>query len=205
MQNIPAARLLLQRDDVDMRLKDREGLTPFDVYNSTVDGTNPSPDPLSTHPLNPGRVELLSWGSNRNYTLGFPTDSERATPERVTLRREEGGTGLAAFEPLRVKDVNMARLHTAIVTDEKVSNIRLCGYGTGGRCVAPSLALMTSAEVVIGLTVFTPHPGSDPTTRRNLRSRRCATFRSRSRRSCSPQTTRLCVRLVRLRLTLRGA
>ncbi|GAA5902128.1 hypothetical protein JCM8208_002483 [Rhodotorula glutinis] len=132
--NIPAARLLLQRDDTDTRLKDREGLTPFDVYNSTVDGTNPlSSSPLSTHPLNPGRIELLSWGSNRNYTLGFATDSERHTPERVALRREEGATGLAAFEPLRVKDVNMARLHTAIVTDEKSNNVRLCGYGTGGR------------------------------------------------------------------------
>ncbi|KPV74228.1 uncharacterized protein RHOBADRAFT_37206 [Rhodotorula graminis WP1] len=132
--NIPAARLLLQRDDTDTRLKDREGLTPFDVYNSTVDGTNPlSSSPLSTHPLNPGRIELLSWGSNRNYTLGFASDSERHTPERVALRREEGARGLAAFEPLRVKDVNMARLHTAIVTDEKSNNIRLCGYGTGGR------------------------------------------------------------------------
>ncbi|BGP49680.1 hypothetical protein JCM10450v2_005585 [Rhodotorula kratochvilovae] len=131
--NIPAARLLLQRDDIDFRLKDHEGLTPFDVYNSTVDGTNPSSDPLSTHPLNPGRLEFFSWGSNRNYTLGFASDSERAMPERVSLRREEGGRGLAAFEPLRVKDVSMARLHTAIVTDEKKNNIRMCGYGTGGR------------------------------------------------------------------------
>lgn len=162
-QNIPAARLLLQRDDTDTRLKDREGLTPFDVYNSTVDGTNPlSSSPLSTHPLNPGRIELLSWGSNRNYTLGFATDSERHTPERVALRREEGASGLAAFEPLRVKDVNMARLHTAIVTDEKSNNIRLCGYGTGGRCV-PSLSSFlpppgSSAELTVALACSQPRP-----------------------------------------------
>ncbi|GAA5880086.1 hypothetical protein JCM3774_003304 [Rhodotorula dairenensis] len=131
--NIAAARLLLCRDDIDTRLKDHEGFTPFDVFNSTVDGTNPVPDPIGTNPLNPGRVELFSWGSNRNYSLGFASDSERAIPERVHLKREEGGTGLAAFEPLRVKDVSMARLHTGIVTDERRNNIRLCGFGTGGR------------------------------------------------------------------------
>jgi inhibitor of Bruton tyrosine kinase len=51
----------------------------------------------------------------------------------VQLKREEGGKGLSAFEPLRVKDVSMARLHTGIVTDERRNNVRLCGYGTGGR------------------------------------------------------------------------
>ncbi|KAG8797271.1 hypothetical protein FRC16_009062, partial [Serendipita sp. 398] len=39
--NIPIAVLLLQRPDIDMYQKDIEGYTPFDVYNSTVDGTNP--------------------------------------------------------------------------------------------------------------------------------------------------------------------
>ncbi|GAA5990096.1 hypothetical protein JCM10908_005820 [Rhodotorula pacifica] len=131
--NIAAARLLLCRDDIDTRLKDHEGFTPFDVFNSTVDGTNPLPDPIGTNPSNPGRVELFSWGSNRNYSLGFASDSERTIPERVHLKREEGGKGLAAFEPLRVKDISMARLHTGIVTDERRNNIRLCGFGTGGR------------------------------------------------------------------------
>lgn len=113
------------------------GLSPFDVFNSTVDGTNPS-DHFSTasHP-NPGRLELFSWGSNRNYVLGFPSDSERQFPERVQLKREDGKKGeedgLAKFEPCRVKDISMARLHSGIVTDEKRGNVKLCGYGTGGR------------------------------------------------------------------------
>ncbi|GAA5888090.1 hypothetical protein JCM5296_005430 [Sporobolomyces johnsonii] len=134
--NIAAARMLLARDDIDTRLKDSEGLSPFDVYNSTVDGTNPSDHfSLISHP-NPGRVELFSWGSNRNFVLGFASDSERLYPERVQLKREgvkaaEGG--LAKFEPCRVRDVSMARLHTGIVTDEQRGNVRLCGYGTGGR------------------------------------------------------------------------
>ncbi|BGP17782.1 hypothetical protein JCM10213v2_005824 [Rhodosporidiobolus nylandii] len=130
--NIAAARLLLARDDVDTRVKDSEGLTPFDVYNSTIDGTNPS-DTLLTSPGNPGRLEMFSWGANRNFTLGFASDNERQLPERVHLKREEGGKGLAAFEPLRIRDVSMARLHSGIVTDEKRNNMRLCGYGQGGR------------------------------------------------------------------------
>lgn len=112
------------------------GLSPFDVFNSTVDGTNPSDHfSIASHP-NPGRLELFSWGSNRNYVLGFPSDSERQFPERVQLKREDlrrDEEGLATFEPCRVKDVSMARLHSGIVTDEKRGNVKLCGYGTGGR------------------------------------------------------------------------
>ncbi|GAA6003739.1 hypothetical protein JCM10207_003573 [Rhodosporidiobolus poonsookiae] len=142
--NIAAARLLLARDDVDTRLKDSEGLSPFDVYNSTVDGTNPF-DSLGTS--NPGRLELFSWGSNKNYVLGFAGDNERQFPERVKLQRNEGGQGLAAFEPLRVKDVSMARLHTGIVTDEKRNNVRLCGYGSGGRLGPTSQTQFTFAPL----------------------------------------------------------
>jgi ankyrin repeat protein len=38
--NIRAARDLLARSDVDVAVKDSEGLTAFDVYNSTVDGVS---------------------------------------------------------------------------------------------------------------------------------------------------------------------
>lgn len=130
-QNIAAARLLLSHPAIDAALKDHEGLSPFDLYNSTVDGTNPSDHSNSTS--NPGRLELFTWGANRNFVLGFEGDSDRTFPERVPLRREEGGEGLAKWEPLRVKDVALQRLHTAIVTDERRNNVRLCGYGTGGR------------------------------------------------------------------------
>ena len=36
--NIRAARDLLARGDIDMSIKDAEGLTAFDLYNGTVDG-----------------------------------------------------------------------------------------------------------------------------------------------------------------------
>ncbi|GAA6019125.1 hypothetical protein JCM11491_002856 [Sporobolomyces phaffii] len=148
--NIAAAKMLLTRDDIDTRAKDSEGLSPFDVFNSTVDGTNPS-DHFSavSHP-NPGRLELFSWGSNRNYVLGFPSDSERQFPERVQLKREDlrkDEGGLASYEPCRVKDVSMARLHTGIVTDEKRGNVKLCGYGTGGRLGPTTQTQFTFAPI----------------------------------------------------------
>ena len=139
--NIAAARLLLAHPSIDARLKDHEQLSPFDVYNSTVEGTNPS-DTLASQ--NPGRLELFTWGANRNYVLGVESDGDRAFPERVRLERDEGKTGLARFEPLRVKAIEMARLHTAIVTDERSGNVRLCGYGTGGRSVPPSIPILLS-------------------------------------------------------------
>lgn len=77
-------------------------------------------------------MDLLTWGANRNYVLGFAGDSDRTFPERIALKRDNA-RGIQAHEPVRVRDVAMARLHSAIVTDEPKNNVRLCGYGTGGR------------------------------------------------------------------------
>lgn len=41
--NIRAARDLLLRHDIDISIKDAEGLTAFDLYNGTVDGVRWSP------------------------------------------------------------------------------------------------------------------------------------------------------------------
>lgn len=148
------------------------GLTAFDLYNSTVESTNPSLPPLPSSSLsedsspvpaqttlpNEGRQELYTWGSNRNFVLGFPGDNERIYAEKVPLARilpggarfigdkgkgkereievEEGGAGggVKAFDPVRVREISMGRLHTGLITDEKgFGNVRLCGYGTGGR------------------------------------------------------------------------
>lgn len=57
--NIRAARGLLSRSDTDVSLTDREGLTAFDLYNGTVDGTNPPSDPDTVG------TDLYVWGVNR--------------------------------------------------------------------------------------------------------------------------------------------
>lgn len=47
------------------------------------------------------------------------------------------GGGVKAFDPVRVREISMGRLHTGLITDEQGGggggNVRLCGYGTGGR------------------------------------------------------------------------
>jgi hypothetical protein len=53
--------LLLQRADLDLYLKDSEGLTAFDLYNTTVEGTRPS--------FHHGDVyigQLYTWSTNKS-------------------------------------------------------------------------------------------------------------------------------------------
>jgi hypothetical protein len=49
--------LLLQRSDIDTSLKDLEGYTAFDLYNSTMNGTKPDAKDVN--------AELFTWGANR--------------------------------------------------------------------------------------------------------------------------------------------
>ncbi|KAG9053351.1 hypothetical protein FS842_008315, partial [Serendipita sp. 407] len=90
--NIPIAVLLLQRPDIDMYQKDIEGYTPFDVYNSTVDGTNPvETDGIVSLALGQDHTlvvtssgEVLSWGLNRFGQLGYVIEgSSKAIGEQV--------------------------------------------------------------------------------------------------------------------------
>nr|VWO99799.1 FAD-dependent monooxygenase DEP2 (EC (Depudecin biosynthesis cluster protein 2) [Ganoderma boninense] len=127
--NIATAQLLLQRPDIDTSVRDIEGYTPFDLYNSTVEGTVPD------HFTARGQ-ELYTWGSNRNAALGVGDGDDRAIPELVSLRLSaipETEKLDARFTPIRVRQIAMSRLHTVIVTDEPRGNIRLCGFGSGGR------------------------------------------------------------------------
>ena len=148
--NINTALLLLRRPDIDTNLKDLEGYRAFDLYNSTVEGTKPALS--SDRELNRGRSELLTWGTNRNASLGFTDGDDRNFPDQVVLSRP--GTSPSdyleeRFEPLRVNQVSMSKLHTgasssghvyddthpfvAVVTSQARCNVLVCGFGSGGR------------------------------------------------------------------------
>ncbi|KAG5636401.1 hypothetical protein H0H81_008175 [Sphagnurus paluster] len=129
--NLPAALLLLQRLDTDRTLQDFEGYTAFDLYNSTLNGTKPCRDaPYG---------DLYTWGANRNAALGFADGGDRAHPEQVIIQRKETESDaekthiLSRFFPLYARQVQMSRLHTAVITSENGGNLRLCGFGGGGR------------------------------------------------------------------------
>ncbi|KAK0206059.1 hypothetical protein DFS33DRAFT_1312033 [Desarmillaria ectypa] len=126
--NLGAALLLLQRPDIDISLKDFEGYTAFELYNSTVEGTKPS--------VNASGAELYMWGANRNATLGLGDGNDRTYPDQVVIPRRDlsdSSSIHARFFPLQVCQVQTSKLHTVIVTCEKRANLRLCGFGSGGR------------------------------------------------------------------------
>lgn len=133
--NIRVACDLLLRSNIDVTIKDFEGLTAFDLYNSTVEGTNPSNDGETVG------TDLFVWGVNRNATLGLNDSSDKAFPDRVNLRTQrqvsDNPDPAQRFFHVGVKEVKMAKLHTAVITAEKHGNLSLCGFGSGGRLGRP--------------------------------------------------------------------
>ncbi|KAF9483060.1 hypothetical protein BDN70DRAFT_874303 [Pholiota conissans] len=129
--NLPVALLLLQRPEIDTSLKDLEGYTAFDLYNSTVNGTKPISGATN--------AELYTWGANHNAALGLADGNDRTYPDHVNIQSKESPaawaklTLAARFSPIRVRQVQMSKLHTVVVTSESEGNLRLCGFGSGGR------------------------------------------------------------------------
>ena len=99
--NLAAARALIAHPSIQLASVDNEGLTAFDLYNGTVEGTNPGEG---------GARELYAWGDNRNLSLGLGTDGERRDPERIFLR------ATVPAEPIAVLDVSMARHASGALT-----------------------------------------------------------------------------------------
>ncbi|THH07852.1 hypothetical protein EW145_g3098 [Phellinidium pouzarii] len=128
--NLAAGVLLLQRADIDTTLKDFEGCTAFDLYNSTVEDTKPNQLEAT---------DLFTWGTNRNAALGLGDGDDRTYPEQVFIPHQDEHPSPHAqslsirFQPIRVRQIAMAKLHTATVTAEPRANLRLCGFGSGGR------------------------------------------------------------------------
>ncbi|KAJ8099254.1 hypothetical protein POJ06DRAFT_131589 [Lipomyces tetrasporus] len=130
--NVAIAQLLIAANRDSIRVKDREGNSPFDVLNSTIEGTNPLPLDLEV-----GGSELFTFGSNANHTLGFHDSDDRANPERVYLERprseDRNEPAVVRFRELRIRDVQMSKLHTAVLTTDPTDNLYICGFGNGGR------------------------------------------------------------------------
>ncbi|KAF2149278.1 hypothetical protein K461DRAFT_287921 [Myriangium duriaei CBS 260.36] len=210
--NITIARAILERDADNalgralggrthnvlglIKIKDREGLGPLDLYAATIQDRTLHPDtPRRTRAdsnagsepeeaddvQNPDSIgrdvgggdECYTFGTNRNITLGFGDEDDRQWPERITLRRPEHllqrfyrehmenqvrtdslveSTHLDAAlansqqsvpldsmpwivraRPVKIRDVRMSKLHTAVLTDDPEANLHVCGHGPGGR------------------------------------------------------------------------
>ncbi|KAG2031378.1 regulator of chromosome condensation 1/beta-lactamase-inhibitor protein II [Suillus americanus] len=119
--NISAAILLLKRLDIDTSIRDLEGYTAHDLYNSTVRSAKPTEDEETL-------AELFTWGANRTAALGLGDGNDRAYPHQVVIPRKDD-----VAPPIHVRQVSMSKLHTVVLTSEPRDNIRVCGFGGGGR------------------------------------------------------------------------
>ena len=179
-----------------IKIKDWEGNSPFDVYGASIvdrairqasaipllsgtsdDEENEMPhgvtgddDVTSTAEVAP-RVniqgdETFTFGSNKNFTLGFGNEDDRQYPERIILERPEyliqrffaenqakslepvhidsplypGNSrplnevpALIRHRPIVIQDIQLSKLHSAILTTDPEANLYVCGFGPGGR------------------------------------------------------------------------
>ena len=105
------------------------------MYNSTVNYTKPSTTDARPHVVcknHTTTMELYTWGANRNATLGLGDGSDRVHPELVQLHPTFKTKTSSQLSP-GITQVGMSKLHTAIVTNEPANNVRVCGFGLGGR------------------------------------------------------------------------
>ena len=71
--NIKAARDLLMRHDIDLGIKDIEGLTAFDLYNGTVEGVSRPPTSCSVKNGADDRQTLHTISTDQTSTSGEST------------------------------------------------------------------------------------------------------------------------------------
>ncbi|KAJ5634535.1 hypothetical protein N7528_002377 [Penicillium herquei] len=177
-----------------IKIKDREGYSPFDVYGATItsrdikqmvsltadtagsdvasnagsnDAADMDDDVYVARTALKSRTdfagdEVFTLGSNKNLTLGLGDQDDRQFPERVTLKRpqhlldrfyheyqeemerlgfeqssEHANSNdlpiIIKNKPMKIQNVFMSKLHTAIITDDPEANLYICGFGPGGR------------------------------------------------------------------------
>lgn len=120
--NISIARLLLEKERRDLtghtigasvsragrliRTKDHEGLSPFDLYNSTIAEREPEAHDHTSNTdeesdgeefghtetsefRSTSGSEMFAFGSNKNMNLGLGDQDDRTFPERVYLQRPD--------------------------------------------------------------------------------------------------------------------
>ncbi|CAO3630504.1 unnamed protein product [Mucor hiemalis] len=176
MGNIEIARMLLEREDIELGSKDWEGFDAFELFNSTILDTFPEEQILQVEKddvlaisieqdeqwqtyniqltedgtrVGKGGTDVYSWGHNTNYVLGHADSENRLKPERVNLQLTSQQSSVFMTRPkCTIESISMSKYHMAILTSEPQQNLLVCGYGRGGR-------LGTGKELD---TQFTPIP-----------------------------------------------
>ncbi|KAL3421974.1 BTB/POZ domain-containing protein 1 [Phlyctema vagabunda] len=111
--SVPTGNVVTKAGQSVIKIKDREGNTPFDVYNATIarrtlqrhtqadesDDESQEEDAetvttglasnKSTSHFSIDGDEVFAFGSNKNLTLGFGDEDDRQHPEKITLKRPD--------------------------------------------------------------------------------------------------------------------
>ncbi|KAI8391271.1 uncharacterized protein BYT42DRAFT_188138 [Radiomyces spectabilis] len=143
--NLEIAMFLIKHDDIDLNIKDSEGLGAFELLTTEpmhdtltenlVNDSDDDDDSVHTPDIDVmGAKDIYSWGVNTNYVLGQRDSENRTFPERVPLEPER--QFLSSYDtsrPYSYKSVYMSKFHMAIITNDRLHNFFVCGYGRGGR------------------------------------------------------------------------
>lgn len=116
-----------------------------------------TPDGKETKPsVNIDGDEMFTFGSNKNFTLGFGDEDDRKNPERIVLRRPDHLLqrfhrenlarqvidvepfsarlpALIQYRPIKVQEIQLSKFHSAVLTTDPEANLHVCGFGPGGR------------------------------------------------------------------------
>lgn len=100
--------------------------------------------------------EIFTFGSNKNFTLGFGDEDDRKNPERIVLKRPDHLLqrfhqenlsrqvndvqplsarlpALIQHRPIKIQDIQLSKFHSAVLTTDPEANLHVCGFGPGGR------------------------------------------------------------------------
>ena len=144
---IQIASILLTRADIDVSIRDRENLAAFQLYNVVLSKTIDVVDKN-----NVCNDVLYTWGKNTNLVLGVGDGDDRSLPSRIELNKQECWTANDIFSRnLKILHVSMSKFHSAIVTNELKNNLRICGFGRGGRLGNQSDASLFHFQPVDGI------------------------------------------------------
>ncbi|KAF3917956.1 hypothetical protein ABW20_dc0110466 [Dactylellina cionopaga] len=158
----PQIDLFLQDFESGWTVLHREGSSPFELFESTIkvdnakliaksdtsrgfeDGSDDEDAETEQLDVEVGEFkgeflgdEAFVWGSNKNLSLGFSDGDDRQFPERMAIPNPDATVeprdALLALAPVYVKEIQMAKFHTAILTTAISNNLYVCGHGPGGR------------------------------------------------------------------------
>lgn len=138
---------------MDIFVKDFEGNTALDLYNSTIEGTSPSPRTIQNNKRDnndgdafqglkssfwsleeshsaAGATDIFTWGYNTNFVLGHRDSENRTRPDRVHLNLVTQQIPQVLRRPAYViTSMIMSKFHSAVITSEPENNLQLCGFG----------------------------------------------------------------------------